>query len=106
MLYKVIETDAFKSSINETFVYIIANFKNSKIIEDMLDEIDHASELLAIFPDMFGIFEPTYELPYIVHKFPVKDYFVFYVIDDLRKEVHFIKIIHSSRNFFNINYFK
>lgn len=71
----------------------------------MLDIIDNISELLRIFPDMYAIFEPAYELNVEVRKFPVKDYFVFYTINDILEEVQFLKIIHSSRNIYEINYF-
>ena len=104
MAYKVVETEAFKRSLNETFDYIITNFDNPKIISDMLDIIDNVSELLKIFPDMYSIFEPSYELGIVVRKFPVKNYFVFYTIDDKTEEVQYLKIIHSSRKFYEINY--
>ena len=85
MLYKIIETDSFRQSFDETFEYILTNFKNKKIVDDMLVSIDKASELLTIFPDMFGTFEPTYDLKYEIRKFPVKEYFVFYIIDDIKE---------------------
>lgn len=104
MGYKIVETESFKASLLETFEYIISKFGNPKIINDMLDIIDSVSELLSIFPDMYAVFEPAYELGKVVRKFPVKDYFVFYTVDDSIGEVQFLKIVHSSRNYFNINY--
>ena len=104
MAYKITETESFRVSLNLTFEYINKKFKNPKIINDMLDIIDEVSELLKIFPDMYAIFEPSYKLEVEVRKFPVKDYFVFYAIDDMLEEVQFLKIIHSSRNIYEINY--
>ncbi len=104
MAYKIVETTSFKESLNETFDYINTKFKNHKIISDMLYIIDEVSELLKIFPDMYAEFEPSYKLGVVVRKFPVKDYFVFYTIDDILEEVQFLKIIHSSRNYYEIDY--
>lgn len=106
MAYKIIETESFKKSLTETFDYISEKFKDPMIINDMLDIIDSVSSLLRIFPDMFAVFEPSYKLDVIVRKFPVKDYFVFYTIDDILHEVQYIKIMHSRRNYYEINYFK
>ena len=72
----------------------------------MLDTIDDASELLRLYPDMYAVFEPSYELGLIIRKFPVKDYFVFYTINDDLEEVQLLKTIHSSRNIYQINYLK
>lgn len=105
MAYKIVETESFIHSLDFTFDYINTKFKNPNIINNMLDIIDNVSELLRIFPDMYAIFEPTYELNVEVRKFPVKDYFVFYTINDILEEVQFLKIIHSSRNIYEINYF-
>lgn len=104
MAYKIVETTSFKESLNETFDYIDVKFKNHKIIIDMLDIIDEVSELLRIFPDMYSEFEPSYKLDVVVRKFPVKDYFVFYTVDDILEEVQFLKIIHSSRNYYETDY--
>lgn len=104
MAYKIIETEAFRLSLNSTFDYINTKFKNPQILNDMLDIIDEASELLKIFPDMYAVFEPAYPLETVIRKFPVKDYFIFYTIDDLLEEVQFLKIIHSSRNIYEVNY--
>lgn len=104
MVYKIVETISFKKSLNETFDYIITKFKNPKIINDMLNIIDEVSESLKLFPDMYAEFIPSYKLEILVRKFSVKDYFVFYTVDDLLKEVQYLKIIHSSRNYYEINY--
>lgn len=104
MAYKIVETASFKKSLNDTFDYINEKFNNPKIINDMLNIIDNVSMLLMIFPDMFSEFNPSYILNIKVRKFPVKDYFVFYTIDDLLEEVQFITIIHSSRNYYEIDY--
>ncbi len=106
MAYKVIETESFKKSLNETFDYINEKFRNPIIIRDILDIIDSVSKLLQIFPDMFAVFEPSYKLEKELRKFPVKDYYVFYTIDDSLQEIQYIKIIHSRRNYYEINYFK
>lgn len=106
MAYKVVETESFIKSLSETFDYIITNFKNPTIVNDMLDTIDDASELLRLYPDMYAVFEPSYELEFIIRRFPVKDYFVFYTVNDDLEEVQLLKIIHSSRNIYQINYLK
>lgn len=106
MAYKVIETESFIKSLSETFDYILINFKNLTIVNEMLNTIDGVSELLKLYPDMYAIFEPSYELEFTIRKFPVKDYFVFYIVRDDLEEVQLLKIIHSSRNIYQINYLK
>jgi len=96
MGYRIVETEAFKKSLNETFDYISFNFKNPNIIRDMLNILDDVSELLKIFPDMYSVFEPSYKL--------VKNYLVFYTVNDYLEEVRFLKIIHSRRNYYKVNY--
>ncbi|MBQ2205163.1 MAG: type II toxin-antitoxin system RelE/ParE family toxin [Lachnospiraceae bacterium] len=104
MGYRIVETEAFKKSLNEIFDYISVNFKNPNIIRDMLNILDDVSELLKIFPDMYSVFEPSYKLENIVRKFPVKNYLVFYTVNDYLEEVRFLKIIHSRRNYYKVNY--
>ena len=39
---------------------------------------------------------------YKVFKMPLKNYIIFYTVDDTEKEVHVLRVIHSSREWQNL----
>ena len=96
--YKVKITPQAKEHMLEIFSYIGTTLKVPVAAERLLDELQRSILSLNIMPKRVPLVEDEPWRGYGIHKMPVKNFFVYFWVNDKQKEVHIIAVIYSRRD--------
>ena len=102
MNYSINITDIAEEDILATVGYINNTLKNSTAANNLLDEIERHEKILEstpnIYPFVYDEFLARKELKYVI----IKNYLMFYTIDEENKIVTIIRFLYGRRDWINI----
>lgn len=97
-MYKVVYLPQARRELEEAVMYIASELYAPDSAAALLDEIDHAVQQLKEMPYRHGLYPSLYALKNEVRFFPIKNYNVFYIVDETRQTVEIRHILYQRRN--------
>ncbi|MBQ5397968.1 MAG: type II toxin-antitoxin system RelE/ParE family toxin [Ruminococcus sp.] len=97
-MYKVVFLPVAKQDLREIALYISNELCNPTAAVNLVDEIVEATENLSTFPYSHQVYYPIRSLKKEYRKFPIKNYMIFYTVDEQQKNVTVSRIIYAKRN--------
>lgn len=82
--------------------YIGINLRNPAAADRLIDKIISAVDKLADMPYMYAAYESPLPVENEYRKMYVKNYTIFYFVDETKKSVKIARVIYSKRNFSDI----
>ena len=79
--------------------YISSELKNPDAAERLAVELVHAAENVCTFPYATPSYHPIRPLKHEYRKIPVKNYLMFYWVDEARKLVTIARVIYAKRDY-------
>jgi plasmid stabilization system protein ParE len=101
-MYSVHITDIAEEEILSTTKYIVDVFKAPKAANDLLDEIEKYENILENTPNTFSFVPDEYLATKGVRYITVKNYMMFYTINEEEKSVTVIRFLYGRRDWKNI----
>lgn len=96
--YEVKITPQASAQMLEIFSYISGTLKEPVAAERLLQELQKSILSLDTMPKRVALVEEEPWRGYGVHKMPVKNFLVYFWINDELKEVHIIAVIYGRRD--------
>lgn len=97
-MYKVVYLPKARSELEDAVVYIASELCAPEAAVALLDEVDRAVMQLKEMPYRHAIYPSLYALKNEVRFFPIKNYNVFYIVDETRQTVEIRRILYQRRN--------
>lgn len=97
-MYKIEYLPAAQNDLLEILKYIAVNLANKKAATEITKEIVAKIDGLAEFPYKNAVYNPIRPLNYEYRKLPVKNYLVFYRVDEDLKLITVVRLIYGRRN--------
>ena len=102
MNYSLNITDIAEEDILSTVKYIANVLKNPKAASNLLDEIERHEGILENSPDIYPLVSDEYlakkGLKYVI----IKNYLMFYTVNDVKKIVNIIRFLYGRRDWKNL----
>jgi len=95
-MYKISYLPTARQDIFSIITYISEFLKADKAALDLLDEFDHAIALLKDFPYAHPVYRAVKSLEAEYRLLPVKNYAVFYVVQEREKQVEIRRILYAK----------
>ena len=96
--YKVKITPQASEQMLEIFSYINNTLKEPVVAEGLLDGLQESVLSLGIMPKRVSLVDEEPWKSHGVHKMPVKNFIVYFWINEELKEVHIIAVIYGRRD--------
>lgn len=96
--YKVKITPQASTQMLELFSYISNTLKEPVAAERLLDELQKSILSLDTMPKRVALVDEQPWLSYGVHKMPVKNFLVYFWVNEELKEVHITAVIYGRRD--------
>lgn len=98
MEYKIFVTERAKSDLAEVYSYISTELQSAKAADDVIDSLQHAMSELSIMPSRYHRYmeEPWFSEG--VRYFSVRNFSIFYTVDENEKGVFVVHVIYSKRD--------
>ena len=96
--YKVKITPQASAQMLEIFSYISDTLKEPVAAERLLDELQKSIFSLDTMPKRVALTDEEPWHSYGIHKMPVKNFLVYFWVNDELKEVHITAVIYGRRN--------
>ncbi|MBE6746911.1 MAG: type II toxin-antitoxin system RelE/ParE family toxin [Ruminococcaceae bacterium] len=96
--YKVKITPQASLQMLEIFSYISGTLKEPVTAEKLLDELQKSIFSLEAMPKRVALMDEEPWKSHGIHKMPVKNFIVYFWINDELKEVHIIAVIYGRRD--------
>lgn len=93
-MYKVVYLPAARKQLEDAILYIAADLHAPDAAMHLADEVDEAVLRLQEMPYRFSIYPTLYAMKHEIRFFPVKNYNVYYVIDEDTKTVEIWRVLH------------
>lgn len=97
-MYKVEFLPVAKQDLREIALYISNDLCNPTAAVNLVEEIVEATEKLSDFPYSHPMYYPLRPLKKEYRKILIKNYMVFYSVDEQQKNVAISRIIYAKRN--------
>lgn len=97
-MYKVEFLPVAKQDLTEIALYIKDKLNNPIAAYNTVEQIVEASEKLGSFPYSNPVYTPLRPLKKEYRKIPVKNYMLFYTVDETEKLITVSRIIYTRRN--------
>ena len=97
-MYKVEFLPIAKQDLREIALYISNDLCNPTAAVNLVEEIVEATEKLSDFPYSHHMYYPIRPLKKEYRKIPIRNYMVFYTVDEQQKNVTISRIIYAKRN--------
>lgn len=94
-MYKVVYLPTARQQLEDAVMYIAVDLCAPGAAMNLADEVDEAAQKLKEMPYRFPIYHSLYAMKHEIRFFPVKNYIVYYVIDEDTKTVEIWRILHS-----------
>ena len=98
-MYKIKYLDAALLDIIDIAVYITNELNNPTAADRLMDKITSAANKLCDFPHINPVYHPVEKLDHEYRKLFVKNYIVFYFIDETDKVVFIARVIYGRRDY-------
>ncbi|MCL2213440.1 MAG: type II toxin-antitoxin system RelE/ParE family toxin [Oscillospiraceae bacterium] len=96
--YKVLTNDTAKQEILNIRRYISKELKEPLTAKNVYNSINSAIKTLTQLPLRFPIVDTEPHKSREIRKMPVKNYYVFYVVDEEESNVHVLSVMYNRRN--------
>lgn len=96
-MYKVVYLPTAKRQLEDAVMYIANELCAPEAAAHLADEVDAAVQQLKEMPYRFPIYHTLYAMKHEIRFFPVKNYNVFYVIDEYTKTVEIWRVLHCLK---------
>jgi plasmid stabilization system protein ParE len=97
-MYSVYITDIAEEDILSTAEHIATILKSPIAANDLLDEIEKHKIPLESTPNMFSFVSDEYFRTKGIKYITVKDYMLFYTVDEDKKTVHIIRFLYGDKD--------
>ncbi|MCL2094785.1 type II toxin-antitoxin system RelE/ParE family toxin [Candidatus Saccharibacteria bacterium] len=98
MTYKLIIAKAAKLDLTDISAYITRELHALQAALDLLDELERQMSLLKEMPKKFALVPDERLALCGIRKVSVKNYIVFYTVDDQAKTVNVVRILYGRRD--------
>jgi len=102
MSYSLSITDLAEEDILASVTYIADVFKNPVAANNLLDEIESCEKILEETPNIYPFVRDEYLARKGVRYAVIKNYLLFYTVDEDDKTVNVVRFLHGRRNWKNI----
>ncbi|MBR4785301.1 MAG: type II toxin-antitoxin system RelE/ParE family toxin [Fibrobacter sp.] len=99
MEYKVFVTERAKSDLAEVYSYISTELQSIATANNVIDSLQRAMKDLSIMPNRYHRYMEEPWLSEGVRYFSVRNFSVFYTVDDDEQSVFVVHVIYSKRDF-------
>ena len=93
-MYKVIYLPTARKQLEDAVMYIALDLCAPDAAMHLADEIDENIQKLKEMPYRFPIYHTLYAMKHEIRFFPVKNYNVYYVVDEATKTVEIWRVLH------------
>jgi len=93
-MYKVVYLPTARQQLEDAVMYIAVDLCAPDTAMNLADEMDEAVQKLKEMPYRFPIYHTLYAMKHEIRFFPVKNYNVYYVINEDTKTVEIWRILH------------
>lgn len=97
-MYKLEFLPVAKDDMLEIIKYISGELKNKQAAENLAEEFISAAESLRQFPYSHQVYSPLKPLETEYRKVIVKNYLMFYTVDEKEKTVTIMRVIYARRD--------
>ncbi|MDE6710327.1 MAG: type II toxin-antitoxin system RelE/ParE family toxin [Oscillospiraceae bacterium] len=101
-MYDLVFLPEAGKDISDISRYIGVELCNPDAADRLVDKILSETEKLTDMPYMYSVYESPLPLKFEYRKLLVKNYTVFYYIDESEKAVKIARVIYAKRNFSNV----
>lgn len=95
-MYKLKYLPLALKDLRDITSYISDTLKAPKAAMDLIDELDRSISRLQQFPYSCRVYQPVLSLEAEYRMLPVKNYLVFYVVNENKVEIH--RIVYAKMN--------
>ena len=104
-MYNIQFSTKYILDVSLVMEYISSILFNPQAAIKLRKEIDKKIESIKMFPDGFPIFDTENKTQYTYHKVRVKNYYIFYYIDDNSKTIVLSRFVYCKMNLNDIDMF-
>ncbi len=97
--YRVVFLPSAMEDVVETVRYVSRELQNPHAADALAEELIEGAESLSTFPYSHPAYVPIRPLKYEYRKLPVKNYLMFYRVDEGNKTVTISRVVYSARNY-------
>ena len=97
-MYRVVYLPTARRQLEAAVMYIAVDLCSPDAAMKLADEVDEAVQKLKEMPYRFPIYHTLYAMKREIRFFPVKNYNVYYVIDEDAKTVEIWRVLHRLQN--------
>jgi len=102
MSYSLCITDIAEEDISASITYIADVLKNPVAANNLLDEVERHEKILEETPNIYPLVRDEYLAGKGLRYTMIKNYLLFYVVDENDKTVTVIRFLHGRRNWKSI----
>ena len=95
---KVVYLPTARKQLEDAVMYIAIDLCSPDAAMNLAGEVDQAAQKLKEMPYRFPIYHTLYAMKREIRFFPVKNYNVYYVIDEDSKTVEIWRVLHRLQN--------
>ena len=100
--YKLKYLPLFYDDLNSITSYISTILKNEKAANDLTDSIEQAIKQRALSPTSYSQYKSKKNRDDVYYKINVKNYYIFYTVDETNHIMELRRIIYNKRDLKNI----
>lgn len=93
-MYKVVYLPTARQQLEDAVMYIAVELGAPDAALALADEVDEAVRKLREMPYRFPIYHTMFAVKHEIRFFPVKNYHVYYVVDENTKTVEIWRVLH------------
>ena len=94
-MYKVVYLPTARRQLEDVVMYIAVDLYAPDSAMNFADEVDEAVQKLKEMPYRFPLYHTLYAMKHEIRFFPVKNYNVYYVVNEETKTVEIWRILHQ-----------
>ena len=98
-MYKLEYLPAARNDLLEIAGYISRTLENPAAAERIVKSIIEKGETLTVFPYLYPVYIPIRPLKYEYRKVKVKNYYMFYWVDEEVKTITVARVIYAKRDY-------
>lgn len=102
MIYKIEYSIPSREDLKESVFYISHKLQNNIAAHKLTDEIDKILHILSETPKRSPIIRDSFLAMYGIRLVRIKNYLLFYIVDEETKSVYILRFLYSHRDWINI----
>jgi addiction module RelE/StbE family toxin len=101
-MYKLKITELADRDLDGIVEYIVKELKNPKAATDFLNEVEKSYQYLITMPKMYALCDEPEMQAKGYRKVLIKNYVLFFSIDETKKEVVVLRFIYAARDYYKL----